>query len=241
MFLVLGFMVRLVILFKRGRKQHHIEKQLMQVEYQQELLRTQLEIQEQTFNNISQEIHDNIGQVLSLVKLNLNTLTSPQAQKLEDTRLQLGKAITDLRDLSRSLHGEKIAETGLAAAIENEMKLLHNNGRFKTHFSLQGNAIPISAQADTFLFRIFQEAAQNAIKHSGGTIIEVMLNYTGNMLQLMIADNGKGYNPETIHSMQTGIGLKNMHTRARLIGATLHITTQPGMGTTLNISLPITE
>jgi signal transduction histidine kinase len=89
------------------------ENLLLQAKFQQALLQTQIEIQEQTLTTISQEIHDNIGQVLSLAKLNLNTLQPDEHEKLKDTKMLVSKAINDLRDLSRSMHGDKIADLGL--------------------------------------------------------------------------------------------------------------------------------
>jgi len=96
----------------------------MKSQFEQELLQTQIEIQEQTLKTISQEIHDNVGQVLSLAKLNLNTFEANPEGKLKNTKELVSKAINDLRDLSRSLHGEKIGEIGLQEAIVNELKIL---------------------------------------------------------------------------------------------------------------------
>ena len=81
----------------------------MQSQFQQSLLQTQLEIQEQTLKNISEEIHDNVGQVLSLAKLNLFTFENDKEPKLQSTTNLVSKAINDLRNLSRSMHGDIIA------------------------------------------------------------------------------------------------------------------------------------
>jgi signal transduction histidine kinase len=98
--------------------------------FQQTLLQSQLEIQEQTLKNISQEIHDNIGQALTLVKLNLNTmdfdLNEQSNQKIITSKELISKAINDLRDLSRSLNTDIIADLGLQNAIEQELILVIN-------------------------------------------------------------------------------------------------------------------
>src|SRR5204863_5811790 len=124
--MLLVFFIFLFITENQRRKTvHQKEKKIIEFQFQQELLRTQLEIQEQTLRTISQEIHDNIGQVLSLAKLNLNTI--PQTENSETivlTEELLGKAINDLRDLSKSMHPEKIADIGLTNAIRNELLMM---------------------------------------------------------------------------------------------------------------------
>jgi signal transduction histidine kinase len=239
--MVIVFVISFIIMFQKRQSKYLLEKQLLQAQYEQELLRTQLDIQERTLKNISEEIHDNIGQALSLAKLNLSTVKDLQEQKFADARYLLAKAITDLRTLGRSLHGEKIAETGLAAAIENELTLLRNSGRFTTRFSVTGEPVSTPPQTEMVLFRIVQEALHNAIKHSTGNGVEVALDYTPGRLQLRIADDGMGFDPAALQSTQAGIGLKSMKNRAALAGASLSIHSQPGSGTEVALELPFTR
>src|SRR6187551_1859556 len=100
----------------RRRTIHEKEMYDLKAQYERTLFQSQLEIQEQTFRNISQEIHDNIGQVLSLAKLNLNTMdcNNPEALqvKINDSKQLISKAIQDLRDLSRSLNTDYVVEMG---------------------------------------------------------------------------------------------------------------------------------
>ena len=135
-----GVIFFLFFLFQKKKLRYIREKQTLQVQFEQELLQTQIEIQEQTLKTISQEIHDNVGQVLSLAKLNLNTvgpITDERTHaKIESTKELVSKAINDLRDLSRSLHGEKIGEIGLQDAIANELKILQNIGQFETDLTI---------------------------------------------------------------------------------------------------------
>ena len=126
-----AFIVLLSYLFTTRKNKLIHEKLLMKTQFEQELLQTQIEIQEQTLKTISEEIHDNIGQVLSLAKLNLNTIEAAENNKvkLTDTKNLISKAINDLRDLSRSLHGERIGDIGLEEAIANELIILQNTGQ----------------------------------------------------------------------------------------------------------------
>jgi two-component system, NarL family, sensor kinase len=211
------------------------EKQLMQIQFHQALLQTQIEIQEQTLKTISQEIHDNIGQVLSLAKLNLGTLQYGEDEKLNDTKNLVSKAINDLRDLSRSLHGDKIAELGLQSAIENELKILQNTGQYNTALQITGEPYKLEPQKEMVLFRIVQEAIHNAVKHAKAKNITVQLNYQPVAFVLQITDDGIGFNAADLQAAQTGIGLKSMQNRAALIGGLFTITA--ANGTAIKIEL----
>src|SRR6476620_11770046 len=115
----------------------------LQQHYRQELLRAQLEIQEQTLKNISQEVHDNIGQVLSLARLNINAITFEEPQPLLQDKVKnisglMSKAIQDLRDLSKSLHSDTITEKGLLGAIEYEFDMMKKAGAYNTSMIVEG-------------------------------------------------------------------------------------------------------
>ena len=109
-----------------------LNEQKIKSDFQQTLLQTQLEIQEQTLKTISEEIHDNIGQALSLAKLKLNTVDFTKQEqlieKITDSKNLVSKAIQDLRDLSRSLNTDNIAAMGLIRAIEYELELFRKSG-----------------------------------------------------------------------------------------------------------------
>ena len=150
------FISFLVLAWQR-RKKLQLEKDQMKMHFDQELLRTQLEIQEQTLKTISEEIHDNIGQALSLAKLKLNTLKYDQpdllAEKINDSRELVSKAIRDLRDLSRSLNTDSIASMGLVRAIELELELFRKSG-FQTTLYTEGEIRKMEPQQELILFRI---------------------------------------------------------------------------------------
>ncbi len=233
--LVFFFLLAFIVRYRKRIK----ENLLIKSKYQQELLQTQIEIQEQTLTTISQEIHDNIGQVLSLAKLNLNTLQPGEHEKLQDTKMLVSKAINDLRDLSRSMHGDKIADLGLQEAIANELKILQNTGQFITELKSTGQPYKILPQKEMVLFRIVQEAMNNAIKYSRAKTIGIIIEYQAKQLLLTISDNGVGFDTNNTSPATTGLGLKSMQNRAQLIGAYLTIQSLPGEGTKINIELPL--
>ncbi len=232
-------LITFISIQQKKKLTHFQEKQLMQTQFQQELLQTQIEIQEQTLTTISQEIHDNIGQVLSLAKLNLNTLQPGEHEKLKDTKMLVSKAINDLRDLSRSMHGDKIADLGLQEAIANELKIIQNTGQFITELKSTGQPYKILPQKEMVLFRIVQEAMNNAIKYSRAKTIGIIIEYQSGLFLLTISDNGVGFDTNNTSPATTGLGLKSMQNRAHLIGAHLTIQSLPAEGTKIKIELPI--
>ncbi|MBS1753652.1 MAG: sensor histidine kinase [Ferruginibacter sp.] len=232
------FVVLLSVLFTSRKNKLLKEKQLMKTQFEQELLQTQLEIQEQTLRTISEEIHDNVGQVLSLAKLNLNTFENNPQKKLDDTKELISKAINDLRDLSRSMHGDRIAELGLLQSLVVELQILQNSGEFETHFNITGDTYKLPPQKEMVIFRIVQEALNNTIKHAKAKNIYLNIKYQPNTFTLTVKDDGAGFDIVAMQN-KNGIGLKNMQNRAKLIGATCTLQSSVNDGTSIVIELPI--
>lgn len=217
------------------------EKQAIQLRFQQELLQTQIEIQEQTLKTISQEIHDNVGQILSLAKLNLNIFPAAndeQQTKINDTKQLVSKAIIDLRNLSRSMYGDQLNELGLNDAIANELSIIRNTGQFNTELIIQGEKFKLSLQHELVVFRMLQEALNNIIKHAKAKNIEVLLQYSNPAFAMSVTDDGKGFDPTSINNSKNGMGLKSMKNRAALIGGIFHMDAAIGKGSTLSLNLP---
>ena len=239
--LLISIIIITAVLYYNKRKKFAEEKQLMKTIFDQELLQTQIEIQEQTLSNISQEIHDNIGQVLSLAKLNLNTIPTHVEEavlvKISKAKELVSKAINDLRDLSRSMHGDRIAELGLKDAIESELAILQNTGQYKTFFNCSGNYYKLARQNEIVIFRMLQESINNSIKHANAKNITVEMNYQPQNFQLWVSDDGNGFDTASLSTSVTGIGLKSMRSRAALIGGELTIQSSPFTGTTVAIKL----
>jgi len=218
------------------------DQKFMKAEFENSLLQTQIEIQEQTLRTISQEIHDNVGQVLSLAKLNLNTLDIEEGvnkeQKIESSIQLVGKAINDLRDLSRSLNGDKIADLGLQDAIDKELKIIQNTGQFMTHSFICGEPYQLLPQNEMVLFRIVQESLNNIVKHSKAKNIRIEMLYEKASFKMIVNDDGEGFDASLLEATETGIGLTNMKNRASLIGALFSIQSSPGEGSSVFIQLP---
>lgn len=239
-----GFIFYFIYTYKRKQKENLIEQSTLKMQFDKELLSTQLEIQEQTLKNISQEIHDNIGQALSLAKLNLNTIpliTDETAQqKIINTKELVSKAIVDLRDLSRSLDTDYVQEMGLQRAIEYELEMIRKTGIAQIEMNSEGSPFRLDKQKELILFRIVQEVLNNIVKHAKAGKINVRTVYQADNFQLTISDDGQGVDltplNENNHS-GFGLGIRNMHNRAKLIGAEFNMSSTLGTGTIVKIIL----
>ncbi len=246
MLLLAVFIMSFLFFYQKRYNQHQKDLDKVKEKFEQELLQTQLEIKEQTLQNIAQEIHDNIGQVLSLAKLNLNTLPSvedPQViAKLATTKELVSKAIHDLRNLSKTLDSDAIGQAGLYKALQFEMEQIEKIGSFTTRVQLKGTERHLGQQKEIIIFRMAQEALNNVIKHAKAQTIIISVTYMSQQFMLSIADDGQGFDlaahqQKEVH--KKGSGLRNMYNRAKLIGAELTVQSVPGQGTVTSLQLPL--
>lgn len=247
--MLVGFIVTMLFLYQRRR--HQQEQELAQVkdQYEQEALKSQLEIQENTLKTISQELHDNIGQMLSVVKISLAVLPLDKQHEafdpIQNSRQILNKAIVDLSNLTKSLHTDRITEIGLAESIGFEVDAVRKSGILDIQYEVKGTEIHFDDQKKIFLFRMFQEILNNILKHSQANTVKITLDYPGdNKFALSIQDNGVGFNVEEKRkgvSSSSGVGLKSLFNRAQLVGAELTMTSEPGKGTQVLIEMAAPE
>lgn len=235
---VLLLVISVLFLFRIYLKRKNkllLEKERMNIEFEQTLLKSKLEIQEQTFTEISREIHDNIGQVLSLVRINLNTLEVPvETKKINMMDELLGKAITDLRSLSHSLDADHIRNKGWLIAVNKLLNDLQKSGKYKTHLQQDDDLPALGNDKPIILFRMIQEVINNVIRHAAADTIYLDAKKENNKLIIIISDNGKGFD---VSKNPGGVGLQNLKTRAKMIGADLLIKSDKGNGTVITISI----
>jgi signal transduction histidine kinase len=161
-------------------------------------------------------------------------------QKVDNSKQLVGKAITDLRTLSKKLHSDSILAAGLLKAIEFELGLVEKSGVYQTSLTIIGEPVTLDAQKELILFRIVQEAMNNIIKHAHASTIAISANFAHNHLQLLIDDNGNGFKlPLEQGDINRGIGLRSMENRVKLLNGQFAIETAPEKGTQIQISIPI--
>ena len=239
-FSILVFFIIMFIFFYQRRHHKHLqEKQQLQNSYQREILKTQLEARENTFHQISEELHDNIGQLLSSTRMLLGiaerSLTEvPDTLRTADQTL--AKAIQDLRMLSKTLNREWLHQFNLPHNLRSEIERINAAQTLEISFDTKVTNLPISAESQVMLFRIIQEALQNCIKHSKATRVNIILELNDS-LKVVISDNGKGIQP--VAEGQEGVGLINMKHRTSLLGGTIDWSSDSKNGTRVTILLPV--
>ena len=214
--------------------------------YEREILQSQIEIQNHTLKQIGQELHDHIGQLLSLAMLQLNILDdemdgSQHHPALNEVQQVIGTIIQDVRTLSKSLDSDTIQRFGLCDSLTMELDRIQRMGRFQTQLTVQGTPYSLDPQVETVLFRMAQESLNNAIKHSAAKTLSVLIDYESQQFTLTIADDGRGFSvAETSQRVinESGSGLRNLQQRAILLGGVCEVDSQSGRGTKVHIRLP---
>lgn len=236
------FIIIFLIVHKKKRYEHLLEKQQMENNYQNQLLMSRMEVQEQSFKYLSEEIHDNIGQVLSIVKMQLYNIRNTSKEedivtKAGDCTELLGKAITDLRNISHTLNSSYVSNVGLAGAVKKDLDYICSAKEVDCHLHVHGDEYNLGPERELLIFRIIQEAISNAINHASPTVIDVTLNYSGEKLEVTIADNGSGFDANKIAENTSGIGLNNMYVRIDLLKGKLNINSTKDKGTTIHLEI----
>lgn len=215
-----------------------LEKQRLEHEYQSELLNSRLEIQEETLNRISMEIHDNICQNLGAIKHQLaGIMQHPEVNviQLPSVSATLSDNINLLRNISHTMNNNHIHHIGLFDAIQKEIEFQTSIHNVSIELDITGDEDYLSDEIELLLFRILQEAISNSIKHGKATKIKITMCYLVDAFKMNIQDNGCGFDSKQESS--DGIGLLNMRQRIQLINGNIQIISAPGHGTEIKISI----
>ena len=234
--------VLVVFKYQKKRRLHKINILDLKTEHENEILKAQIKVQEQTFQHIANEIHDNIGQKLSFAKLQLNVMqdfyNKHQQEIIQEIAEVITESLSDLRNLSRSLSLDFIANNGFIKAIENEIEKLNKSGLYQFKLIIQGDSQFLDVDKELMLFRIVQESLNNVVKHAQAKQISIKLHYTTNNLLVGIEDDGIGFD---VKKKLNGSGLSNISKRAQSIGGFATINSSNSTGTSIQINIPIYE
>lgn len=234
--------ISFVVQYKNKKKENTTRLQQQQVLHQKELLATQIEIQTQTMQHIGREIHDNVGQKLTLASLYTQQLVfeneaSPINDKITGIGELINDALSELRHLSKSLTDNHIDTNDISVLLKEEFAKVEVLKKYKLDLAVEPGPIPLNYQTKSLLLRVVQEFIQNSIKHAACKTISVALVRNDKQLTLTLSDDGKGFDPEKLVSK--GIGLSNMKKRIALIGGNYDMASHAGGGTKLTIEISI--
>jgi PAS domain S-box-containing protein len=231
-----------------SRRQAEESLRLSQVELRR-LTGRLLQAQETESRRIARELHDDLGQGLALLTVELDLLR----QKPLDVASQLGARIqallghvkqlsSSVHDMSHQLHPSKLEQLGLVAALRSLCKEMAASHGLEIAFTATDRQLPAVVPPDTAvcLYRIAQEALRNAVKHGGAQHATVMLSATAEVISLRIADDGVGFDPRQIQG-KGGLGLVSMRERVLHLGGQIVIDSQPEKGTRVDVHISLKE
>lgn len=237
LFTVMVFGIAIIVVFQR-KKSLLIQKQLkLKFEYENQIANAKNEIQENTLKNVAWELHDNIGQLLSVANMQINMMQSEDCKDVQthlgETKTIIQEATKEVRSLSKTLNHEVIHNIGLLRSIEIEAERIERLKYAETVLNINGEIDGMNPSDEIIIFRIVQEFLSNVIKHAAASKIEITIDIDDKNLSLLIKDNGKGF--DTAVKSESS-GLQNMRSRAKLINAELQLTSEIGKGTELQLN-----
>lgn len=241
--LFFGAMIAYFI-FKYQRKRHEHSKEVLNLKesFAQTLLKSKVEIQEQTLDHISKELHSNISQTASLININLSAILEKKTfdESLSETKALAKQLLSELKMISASLNTDYIMKIGFGSALENELLRVSKSMQKPAVLSKSGEELRLSPDREIILFRLCQEVLNNSIKYSQATQIKANLVYLEDRIELELSDNGIGFDWNTTISQESkteSTGLINIKKRAEVIDATLEIESTIDIGTKVSIEV----
>lgn len=210
--------------------------------FEKQLLQAKLEVQKETFDQISAELHDHVGQLLSLTKIQVNILEQKgklDQTLLDDIKTNMGQAMADIRGIAKSLNSVYLQQIPLEQAIDDLLQRINRNegkNLVRCYMNVHGTAKEFSFQRKIMLFRIVQEGLQNVLKHANATRVDISVTYSDERLIIIMVDDGVGFDQKQMEF--GGLGLHNITTRTSLIGGQADIHSAPEHGTTITLEIP---
>lgn len=210
-------------------------------------LRQMIELQERERCHLARELHDDVGQLLTLIKISANSVLRHLVGDLEQRQAALvrvaDEALGKVRDLSSMLRPAHLDGAGLIEAMHRLVEGIPSEMPDGVQVRLECAALEPRPQAcvEVTLFRIFQEALSNVLKHGSASLVEVRLRRRNDGIHLTIDDNGGGFDTAGVMQAGKGMGLMNMAERARLLAGAFTLDSGLGRGTRIAVVIPDTD
>lgn len=229
----------------RENEERHLAQELSRqsTEHLRKLSRRLLSVQEEERRALARELHDGLGQQLTALKLNLGVLgrsltNAAHQHRIADCLEIVDHTLEHIRDTARDLRPAMLDDLGLSSALHWYAR--RQVERTGCAIEVQDRIPPLSPELETAIFRIVQEAVNNAIRHGQAHCITITVKADNRELAVTIQDNGGGFETETPSTpCESGMGLINMRERTELLGGHFNLTTQPGVGTLIHATLPL--
>jgi signal transduction histidine kinase len=204
--------------------------------------------QEEERQSIARELHDEVGQVLTAIKVELAVaqrrlaLSGGAPELLEDVQAIADSALHSVRDISHLLHPALLDDLGLPAAVDWYLQSVSKRHGVAVDLQQHGMTKRLLPEIELAAYRVVQEALTNVVRHAQATSCRVVMRRIGDRLEITIQDNGRGFDPDLIAEagVRKGLGLLGMRERAGQLKGTVRVQSAPGEGTRVKVELPAT-
>lgn len=217
-----------------------IRNQRRHLQLQQQFIFTEIATLEKERKRIVSDLHDELGPLLAVVKLQLTSIETIQK---EDTELMdkasgnIDNILHRVRGICNELMPHVLIKKGLIAAIAEFIADINDQSNVQLLFSHNGVRIP--KQAEIHIYRILQEMINNALKHSNASVVTINMHNAKSRLIIVVADNGIGFDADKITHESIGLGLKNIRSRTEVLKGDIYLDSAPGKGSTFTIEIPV--
>ena len=234
--------ITFVVQYKNKKKENQSRLEQQQILHQKELLTTEIEIQLQTMQHIGREIHDNVGQKLTLASLYTQQLLyenklPDRNEKIENIGEIINQSLIELRHLSKSLTDNTIEKANISDLLRQEFEKIVELKKYKINFDITNEDLALSYQTKSVIVRVAQEFLQNSMKYASCETISILVVKRDSELKIMLSDDGIGFDTENYKN--SGIGLVNMKKRVELIGGRYFLQSTKNEGAILTIEISI--
>lgn len=229
--LIVFFVVMLInlLLFLRNRKLRHIaEVQELKIAFEKELLTTRLEVTESTLAEVSGDLHDDVGQMLTVAILELNRL-----EGAEDAKIAVKSSLDSVRAISRSLSPDFVMAMGLKDVL---LRLAERLNRKRENFlkiNFDENVTWADQNHELYVYRILQELVTNTLKYAEASEVNINIYCDAGSNIIRYSDNGKG-----LGDVENGVGMLNINRRVQVLHGTIQIDSKPGKGFAATLQFP---
>lgn len=236
----LFFIKYIISLYSKKHNEFETAIYLKNLEKERSILSTRIEVQEETIQKISKELHDNINQLLTLAKLTLNNIREDnQYEKIDLSKELITNAINEITNMSNSLSSQSIHDLGILRTIELESDRIMKINDTKITIHSEFDPSNLVEEEQLILYRIFQESIRNALTHGNAKNINIAFSrHFDTGYKFEITDDGSGFESSALQDLEEEIGhqgLKNIKKRAAIINAEFEILSEIGKGSILRV------
>lgn len=240
MLLMGGAIILFVLYYQKRMTEEKLQRQQMELQFQKKMIEAALESQENERRRVAADLHDSIGAMLSTIRLSLITHVKRNSQDVEsiaESKRMLDDTIDSVRRISRDLMPSTLEKFGLSLAVKEMCDRFQSTSSLPITFEEIGKTPHLSKTRELMIFRIIQELLNNALKHSGASLLKVILKNSGH-LEVIVEDDGSGFDLNEQQMEGQGLGLFNIENRARLAGGVVIFNSEVGKGSKTIISIP---